>query len=130
MNETKLSGLENLRSRFARLAALPGLKPALRAEAEAVARDATARLSSRGTGELARTIEVIDMRGESRDGFLVGTGDPAGFFVEFGTFRTAGNPWLLPALHARLPRLKHNLRTLLADAVKSRSMGVASRLSD
>jgi hypothetical protein len=50
------------------------------------------------------------------------TSDPTGFFVEFGTFKRAGNPWLLPALHARLPRLKHNLRTLLNDAVKSRSM--------
>ena len=121
MNEAKLSGLDNLRSRFARLAALSGLKPALRAEAEAVAREARARLSTRGTGELARSIEVSDISDENADGFAVGTDDPAGFFVEFGTFRRAGNPWLLPGLHARLPRLKHNLRTLLADAVKSRS---------
>jgi hypothetical protein len=86
---------------------------------------ARANLASRGSGELARSVEVVDISSEKAEGFPVGTAEPAGFFVEFGTFKRAGNPWLLPALHARLPRLKHNLRTLLNDAVKSRSMGVA-----
>jgi len=87
VNETRLTGLENLRTRFARLAALPSLKPALRDEAEAVARLARANLSTRGTGELARSIDVAEMKTENLDGFRVGTDDPAGFFVEFGTFK-------------------------------------------
>jgi len=64
VNETRLTGLENLRTRFARLAALPSLKPALRDEAEAVARLARANLSTRGTGELARSIDVAEMKTE------------------------------------------------------------------
>ena len=123
MNETRLTGLENLRTRFARLAALPSLKPALRDEAEAVARLARANLSTRGTGELARSIDVAEMKTENLDGFRVGTDDPAGFFVEFGTFKRARNPWLSPVLHGRLPRLKHNLRRLLKNAMKWGSTG-------
>ena len=102
MNETRLTGLENLRTRFARLAALPS----------------RANLSTRGTGEFARSIDVAEMKTENLDGFRVGTDDPAGFFVELGTFKRAGNPWLSPVLHGRLPRLKHNLRRLLKNAMK------------
>ena len=121
---TEIFGVESTLKRFARLAALPGLKANLRAEAEALAAEARARLesgSSRGRGALAKSVKVIDISRETVSAFAIGTEDRAGFFVEFGTAKRSASPWLLPALHARLPRLKHILRTLLNEAVKLRS---------
>ena len=115
----EISGLESLRKRFAELGALKGLEPALRAEAEAVAETARAELASRkGDGSLARSVQIIELSQADRPSFAVGTEDPAGWFLEFGTTRMRAAPWLGPSLHARLPSINHAVRKVLAAALK------------
>ena len=117
----EIRGLESLQRRLADLARATDLRPALRAEAETVAADARAALESRsakGAGALARSVEIIEMGQGEALAFAVGTRAAAGHFLEFGTTRARAAPWLLPALHGRLPGIKHAIRTVLTMAWK------------
>jgi hypothetical protein len=116
----KVSGLDVIRRRLSKMAELSTFKPKLRHEADSVAADARARLDARDMSALAKSVKVTELPRQDGEGFAIGTDEPAGFFVEFGTRKVAENPWLLPALHARLPRLKHNLATLARNVIKSR----------
>ena len=39
--------------------------------------------------------------------------------LEFGTRRSRASPWLVPALHARLPGINHAVRKVIAAALKA-----------
>ena len=116
----EIRGLDGLRKRFAALGAMKGLQPALRAEAEAVAAEAKARLTERDPdSSLARWIKIMELEAGDQPAYAVGTDDPAGFFLEFGTRRSRASPWLVPALHARLPGINHAVRNVIAAALKA-----------
>lgn len=116
----EIRGLDRLRKRFAALGAMEDLQPALRAEAEAVAAEAKARLTERDPdSSLARSIKIMELTAGDQPAYAVGTDDPAGFFLEFGTSRSRASPWLVPALHARLPGINHAVRKVIAAALKA-----------
>lgn len=116
----EMRGLEGLRKRFAALGALNDLRPALRAEAEAVAEEAKARLSERDPNSgLGQSIKIIALGTADQPAYAVGTDDPAGFFLEFGTSRRRASPWLVPALHSRLPAINQAVRKVIAAALKA-----------
>lgn len=115
----EVRGVEALRRRFAALGAMKGLAPALRAEAEAVAETARATLIARDPASaLARTVQIIDISQQDRPAFAIGTEDPAGWFLEFGTRRMRASPWLGTALHARLRAINHTVGKVIAAALK------------
>jgi hypothetical protein len=104
----EIRGLDGLRKRFAALGALKDLQPALRGEAEAVAAEARERLTERDpNSRLAGSIKIMELGTEDQPAYAVGTDDPDGFFLEFGTSRMRASPWLVPALHIRLPGINH-----------------------
>jgi hypothetical protein len=106
--------------RLASLAALKDLRPALRAEAEALAAEARDRLTAREPdSRLARSIKIMELAAADHPAYAVGTDDPAGFFIEFGTARRRADPWLVPALHARLPSINQAVRKVIAAALKT-----------
>jgi HK97 gp10 family phage protein len=116
----EIRGLDALRKRFAALGAVKDLGPALRAEAEAVAEAARETLRERGPqSQLARSIKIMELAGGDQPAFAVGTDDPAGFFLEFGTARRRAFPWLVPVLHGRLPAVNHAVRKVIAAALKA-----------
>ena len=116
----EIRGLDSLRKRFAALGALKDLQPALRAEAEAVAEEARARLIERNpNSQLAQSIKIMELGAGDQPAYAVGTDDPAGFYLEFGTSRMRASPWLVPALHARLPGINHAVRKVIAAALKA-----------
>jgi len=118
----EIRGIEALSKRFAALGAMDGIAPALRAEAESVAAAARERLKEGGrTGDLAGTVEVTAVRDRADPAFAVGTGEAAGFYLEFGTARMRAMPWLVPVLHARLPGINHAVRKVIAAALKARA---------
>jgi hypothetical protein len=65
---------------------------------------------------------VDDSRG-LKLGYAVGTADPAGRFIEFGTTRRPAEPWLWPAFRACLPGVKHELRKLISSAFRAQRGG-------
>ena len=116
----EIRGLDGLRKRFAALGAMKDLQPALRAEAEAVAEEARARLTERNPrSRLAQSIKIMALEAGGQPAYAAGTDDPAGFFLEFGTSRMRASPWLVPVLHARLPRINHAVRKVIAAALKA-----------
>lgn len=116
----EIRGLDAMRKRFAALGAVKDLGPALRAEAEAVADAARERLRERDPeSQLAQSIKIMELEAGDHPAFAVGTEDPAGFFLEFGTARRRAFPWLVPALHARLPAVNHAVRKVIAAALKA-----------
>ena len=116
----EIRGLDGLRKRFAALGVLKDLQPALRAEAEAVAEEARARLTERDPNStLARSIKIMELGTDDQPAYAVGTDDPAGFFLEFGTSQMRASPWLVPTLHARLPGINHAVRKVIAAALKA-----------
>ena len=114
MKAVEVTGLEALRARLARAAAPEPFKKALREEAEALAGE----LRREAPAELAAGIEVKDVSQGDRLGFSVGTADPAGRALEFGTLKRPASPWLWPIFRARLPGLKDKLRKLASQASK------------
>lgn len=118
----EIAGLESLRRGLAGLGAMKGLQAALRAEAEAVAAAAKATLTARDpASNLARSIKIMDLGQKDKPAFAVGTEEPAGHFLEFGTTRIPAFPWLRPALHAQSSSVNHTLRKVIATALKARS---------
>jgi hypothetical protein len=116
----EIRGLDGLRKRFAALGVLKDLQPALRAEAEAVAEEAKARLTERDPdSRLARSIKIMELGAGDQPAYAVRIDDPAGFFLEFGTSRMRASPWLVPALHIRLPGINHAVRKVIVAALKA-----------
>lgn len=116
----EIRGLDGLRQRLAALGAMTGLEPALRVEAEAVAEAARGRLEQRHPASpLAQSVAVTALAGGERPAFAVGTAEPAGFYLEFGTSRCPAAPWLVPVLHGHLPGINHAVRKLLTAALKA-----------
>ena len=67
----------------------------MRAEAEAVADAARERLRERDpTSRLAQSVKIIELEAGDHPAFAVGTDEPAGFFLEFGTARRRAPPGL------------------------------------
>jgi hypothetical protein len=84
----------------------------LRAEAEAVADGARERLCERDpTSRLAQSIKIIELEAGDHPAFAEGTDEPAGFFPEARLS--------LPVLHARLPAVNHEVRKVIAAALKA-----------
>ena len=81
MKAVEVTGLEAQRARLARAAAPEPFKKALREKAEALA----VELHREAPAALAAGIEVKDVSRGDRLGFSVGTADPAGRALEFGT---------------------------------------------
>ena len=115
MRSVTVKGLDALQRRLAAAADQGPLKAALRAEAEAIAAEAR----NAAPGELGQTVDVIDDSRETRLAYAIGTFEPAGRFLEFGTVRRPATPWLWPVFRARSPDVKHKLRKLVAAAFKS-----------
>ncbi|MGA7456554.1 MAG: HK97 gp10 family phage protein [Methyloceanibacter sp.] len=105
MTAVTVKGLEALQRRLAAASAPEAVKATLREEAEAIAAEARAR----APGKLANTIEIVDESRGLKPAYAVGTSDPAGRFIEFGTARRPATPWLWPAFRARSPGVKHRL---------------------
>jgi hypothetical protein len=118
--ETTVIGLDRQRRRLRALAAIDA-KPALRTEADAIAEAARNTLATNKRSVLARSVKVIDIGRENAPAFTVGTDDPAGLFLEFGTRRQRATPWLGPAFRARLPRIKQTLRRLITASFNLKS---------
>ena len=118
----EIRGLDAWRKRFAALGAMKDLQPALRAEAEAVA--AEARAERDPDSSLARWIKIMELEAGDQPAYAVGTDDPAGFFLEFGTRRSRASPWLVPALHARLPGINHAVRKVIAGGFEGGRQGL------
>lgn len=111
----EIRGLDSLRKRFAAFGALKELQPALRAEAETVAEEARAQLTERDpNSQLAQSIRIMALGTEDQPAYAVGSDDPAGFLLEFGTSRMRASPWLVPALHSRLPAINQAVRKVIA----------------
>jgi hypothetical protein len=92
---------------------------ALRAEAEAIAAAGRATLeSSGGKGELAASVEIVDVSQPTRPGYAIGTANPV-WHLEHGTTRMRGRPWLGPAFRAGLPAINQALRKILGGALKA-----------
>jgi hypothetical protein len=116
----EIRSTDRLRKRLAALGTLKELQPALRAEAEGVAEEAKARLMERDpNSRLAQSIEIKGLGNDSQPAYAVGTDDPAGFFLEFGTSRSRASPWLVPALRSRLPAINQAVRKVIAAALKA-----------
>jgi hypothetical protein len=116
----EVTGLAALRRRLEAASAPEAFKQALREEAEAIAAEARRE----APGELARTIDVVDVSKGERLGFAIGTTDPAGLAAEFGTLKRPAMPWLWPIFRARLPAIKDRLRKLALAPLKIPSAGV------
>ena len=87
------------------------LEPALRAEAEAVADAARERLRERDPqSQLAQSIKIMELEAGDHPAFAVGTDEPAGFFLEFGTAGGAPFPGL-----SQLCTLVYRLLTMLSE---------------
>ena len=110
-----VKGLETLRRRLVGAAAPQPIKTALRTEAEAIAAEAR----DAAPGELGQTVELIDQSRDMKLAYAIGTADPAGRYLEFGTVRRPAAPWLWPIFRARSPGVKHKLRRLIAAAFKA-----------
>lgn len=120
MVAVEITGLESLDRRLANLARLAGLEPALREEAEAVAAEARARLAShRGSGELARSVEIFELGEGDSPTFGIGTPDPAGRQLEFGTRRMRAYPWLLPVLFGRSRAVNRKFGKVVSEALQA-----------
>jgi hypothetical protein len=120
MAVVEIDGLGSLRRRFDSVAEMRDAGVALRAEAEAIAAAARATLeSSGGKGELAASVEIVDVSEPHRPGYAIGTANPAGWHLEHGTTRMRGRPWLRPAFRAGLPAINHALRKILGGALKA-----------
>jgi hypothetical protein len=121
MAVAEIEGLESLRRRFDSVAEMRDAGVALRAEAEAIAAAGRATLeSSGGKGELAASVEIVDVSEPNRPRYAIGTANPpAGWHLEHGTTRTRGRPWLGPAFRAGLPAINHGLRKILGGALKA-----------
>ncbi len=116
----EIRGLDPMRKRFAGLGAVKNLGPALRVEAEAVADAARERLREQDPKSLlAQSIKIMELEAGDHPAFAVGTDEPAGFFLEFGSARRRAFPWLVPALHARLPAVNHAVQKVIAAALKA-----------
>jgi hypothetical protein len=116
----EIRGLDALRRRFTALGTMKDLGPALRAEAGAVPDAARERLRERDpASRLAQSNKIIELEAGDHPAFAVGTDEPAGFFLEFGTARRRAFPWLVPAWHARLPAVNHAVRKVIATALKA-----------
>ena len=68
---------------------------------------------------MAQSIKIMELEGGDHPPFAVATDEPAGFFLEFGTAQRGAFPWLVPALHARLPAVNHAVRKVIAAALKA-----------
>ena len=120
MTAVEIRGLAALRQRLAEAAAPQPLKQILRAEAEALAEEAR----QNAPGELGRSVEVRDVSRGTRHEYAIGTPDPAGRYLEFGTARRPAAPWLWSVFRARLPGIKQRLRKLAAAAPKTPTVEV------
>jgi hypothetical protein len=120
MSAVTVEGLTALRQRLAAAGNTAPLKETLRSEAEAIAEEAR----SAAPGDLGRSVEVVDVSLETRPAYAIGTQDPVGRFLEFGTVRRPASPWLLPVFRAHLPGLKDKLGKIVAAPLKRRAAAV------
>lgn len=108
-----LNGLEKWQRRLTH-AAPKNLQPALRSEAAAIAEEA----KERAPGGIAAEIEIIDdSRGEAVR-YGIGTRHSGGRHVEYGTTKQLARPWLIPALHARLPHVKKRIGKIVSTSFR------------
>jgi len=114
MTAVDVRGLAALRRKLEARSLPQALMDTARKEAEAIARDA----ARAAPGALGQTVEAKDVSHGDTIAFAVGTANPAGRFVEYGTVRQPAAPWLWPVFRARLPRIKQSLRDSLVASFK------------
>jgi HK97 gp10 family phage protein len=112
----EIKGLDALWQRLEAMVDPRRFKEALRAGAEAIAADARREVPA----ELAQSIEVNDASRGTEPAYRVGSSNPLGRILEFGTLRRPPTPWLWPAFRARLPAVKDSLRKVLSAASKTK----------
>jgi hypothetical protein len=115
MTEISIEGLAALQKRLALAAGQKAIQRTLLDEAEAIALEASAGAA----GELGKSVEIKDASRGTRLAYAVGTPEPAGRYLEYGTVKRHATPWLTPVFRARLPRIKHALGRVVAGALKS-----------
>ena len=114
MTKATVRGLAALQDRFAGGLDERAVKEALRKEAEALAAEARAEAPV----GLAQSIEVRDESRGTRIAYAIGTPDPAGPALEFGTVRKAASPWLLPVFGAQRSVVNDVLRNAVQAAFR------------
>lgn len=117
----QVSGLGALQSRLKALSTPSGLRPTLQAGAEQIQADARETLIRKGSGGLASSVQVIDVSQGDAIAFAIGTAEPAGQRLEFGTAKRPPSPWLVSLLHAHAPALKQAIQALFATAKRGPS---------
>jgi hypothetical protein len=110
----RIVGLAALQDRFAGALEEQAVKESLRKQAEAVAAEARAEAPA----HLAQSIEVLDESRGADIAYAIGTADPAGHTLEFGTLRKTASPWLLPAFRARRGVVNDVLRNAVQAAFR------------
>ncbi len=118
-----VSGIDALQRRLSLGDGPARLHAALAAEADAIADEASASLRDQhpdASGGLVRSVTVSDESKGDRIGFAIGTDDPVGRYLEFGTRRTAATPWLLPALRRRADAVRQAVASAVGAFKKAR----------
>jgi hypothetical protein len=110
-------GLDAWQRRLASAGRTDVVKAALQGEAEFLAAEARAA----APGALASAIGIADESHGTKLAFRIGTADPLGRVLEFGTLRRPAAPWLLPALRGRVRRIKATLQKASTVAGTGRS---------
>jgi bacteriophage HK97-gp10 putative tail-component len=110
-----IKGLAALQRRLALVPAPKELRRVVLQEAQAIAAEAR----NHAPGELGESVEVKDVSRGTRLAYAIGTPEPAGHYLEYGTARRHATPWLMPAFRGRLPRIKHALGRMVATALRS-----------
>lgn len=117
----RVSGLDDLDRRMARLAELTGLEGALRGAAEDVRAEARRTLAGYPSKDRSAVAASLEITQTAATEIAVGTPLAAGPELEFGTRGSAPMPFMSSALRAALPGLKLRLRTVVAAALRGAS---------
>ena len=114
MIAARIAGLAALQDRFAGALDERRIKESLRQQAEAIAAEARAEAPA----HFAQSIAVLDESRGTGIAYAIGTPDPAGRALEFGTLRKGATPWLLPAFRARRGVVNDTLRNAVQAAFR------------
>ena len=114
MTNTTVRGLAALQDRFAGALDERAVRETLRRQAEALA----AKARTQAPASVAQTVEVRDESRGTGIAYAIGTPDPAGPALEFGTVRKAASPWLLPVFRARRSVVNDVLRNAVQAAFR------------
>jgi hypothetical protein len=67
---------------------------------------------------------IIDISQGTRPAFAIGTEDPGGWFLDFGTTRMQASPWLGTTLHAHYAPLTIRSGKVIARRIEGHKQGL------